>query len=95
MRPTTAIALAATVQLMEHIQQHYASGRGADEFVVDMLADLQHFCDSHSLSFAELERRSSDYYRAECAVRNGTVSTPARSQPTPLRPAGAAGNASQ
>ena len=81
MRPTTADAVAATVRVMEHIQRRYASGRGADEFVVDMLADLRHFCESHDLSFHKLEGLAHDHYLAERAVRDRTTGAPAHNTP--------------
>jgi hypothetical protein len=65
MRPTTAVAIAATVRVTESIQQRYASGYGADEFVTDLLADLRHFCDAHHLSYSELDQRAYEHYITE------------------------------
>jgi hypothetical protein len=80
-RPDTSDAVAATVRVVEHIQRRYASGRGADEFVVEMLADLRHFCDSHALPFAKLEQRAQAHYLTERTAGNGAKDTPAREQP--------------
>jgi hypothetical protein len=71
MRPNTPDAVAATVRVVEHIQRRYASGRGADEFVAEMLADLRHFCDSHALSFAKLEQRAHAQYLTERTDSDG------------------------
>jgi len=80
MRPTTAVAIAATVRITESIQQRYASGYGADEFVTDLLADLRHFCDAHHLSYSELDQRAYEHYITErqlgSALRNSRDTTP-------------------
>ncbi len=78
MRPRTTYAITATVHIMEQIQRRYASGAGADEFVVEMLADLRHFCDSHALPFAKLDERAVACYLTERSVRDGVKGTPSR-----------------
>jgi hypothetical protein len=65
MRPNTADSVAARVRVLESIQRRYSSGCGADEFVVELLADLRHFCDAHALSFAKLEQQAAEHHTAE------------------------------
>lgn len=65
MRPTTAGEVLAGVACMETIQRLYWSGSGADEYVVDALANLRHFCDAHRLDFAQLDQRAYQHYKTE------------------------------
>jgi hypothetical protein len=80
MRPNTPVGIVATVRYMESIMHRYWSGSGADEYVRDSLANLRHYCDAHSLAFAELDRQAYQHY---CQELHELPSRPARTpQPT-------------
>ena len=39
----------------------------SDALVIDLLANLRHFCDSRDLDFGKLDRTATDHYCAETA----------------------------
>ena len=41
--------------------------RSADALVIDLLANLRHFCDSRDLDFGKLDRVACDHYGTEKA----------------------------
>ena len=62
MRPITEDEVRAGITDLETIYHIYYSGDRADEFVVDFLAHLRHFCDAHKFDFAALDRRAYQRY---------------------------------
>lgn len=65
MRPRTTSSVHARVAHLEQLQRREASGIGCDEFVIDLLADLRHYCDGHSLDFGKLDRHAYGLYIEE------------------------------
>src|SRR5579859_3515036 len=80
MRPTNQGEILAALSLCTHLQQKYWSGCGADEFVVDFLTHLRHFCDERNLDFGSLDRRAYQLYLGEKTL-NGNSQAPERGTP--------------
>jgi len=80
MRPTTHGELVNAISLCTLVQRTYWSGSGPQDFTVDWLANLRHFCDERRLDFASLDRRAFELYLDERA--HGVSQTPADDPPT-------------
>jgi hypothetical protein len=42
---------------------------GFEDVVMDLLADIRHFCNDQDLDFTELLERATEHYEIECGIR--------------------------
>ncbi|MDE2104549.1 MAG: hypothetical protein KGL39_45360 [Patescibacteria group bacterium] len=71
--------------LRKIFRTHYNLTRSepCDTPVVDILADLRHFCDAHQLDFATCDRRGRNHYLAELSETRASIPSPRAQRPTP------------
>ena len=81
MRSTNQGEILTALSLCKLLHETYWPGAGADEFVVDMLTHLRHFCDARNLPSDSLDQRAYQHYRNEKA-HSGESQEPKAEPPT-------------
>lgn len=59
----------AETLIVEYVEQWQRGILDGRELVVDILATLRHFADTHAVDFADADRIAYSHYSAECHER--------------------------
>ncbi len=55
---------------IQYIDDMTEDGRSPEEVVIDLLADIRHYCDLTELDFAEMDRKAYNHYQEELSPEN-------------------------
>ena len=54
-----------TTAYYAYLREHSTGDLSHEEFVIDMLASLRHFCDTYAVEFGEADRIAHNHYLVE------------------------------